>query len=258
MLERRKVSDETLLQSYRITNSVWKTGQEVGLCGQSVHERLVKLNIIQSAAYSDEDKARVLAEYESHADRGKLDELAKMLNRSKPNLARFARRFGLTKQNRTKPYLADSMSEIAFQRWHSLTKEQQALHGINLKKGWKAAWREIGGKRSFYRSAWEANYARYLEWLQERGEIKSWEHEPHTFWFLQIKRGTRSYLPDFLVVENNGSESYHEVKGWMSPASKTKIKRMAKYYPEVRLILIDKKVYKSIADKIGRLIPGWE
>lgn len=120
-----------------------------------------------------------------------------------------------------------------------------------------SGWSEIGGKRYYFRSLWERNYAHYLEWLKLRGLIKDWSFESHTFWFDKIKRGVRSYLPDFLVIECSGSETWHEVKGWMDSKSATKIKRMAKYYPDVKLIVIDKKQYSLIA-KYAALIPGWE
>ncbi len=123
---------------------------------------------------------------------------------------------------------------------------------------WKAAWREIGGVRKYYRSKWEANYAYYLQWLKENGEICDWTHEPKTFWFEGIKRGTNSYLPDFWVQEIGGAEAYHEVKGWMDDRSKTKIRRMAKYHPSVKLIVIDAKAYAAIKKSVQFLIPGWE
>lgn len=126
------------------------------------------------------------------------------------------------------------------------------------KCSWKAGWREIGGKRKYFRSKWEANYARYLEWLKEHNQIKEWQHENKTFWFDDIKRGCRSYLPDFEITNNNGSIEYHEVKGWYDDRSKTKTKRMAKYYPEVKLIIIFQKQYNDIKNKVGRLIKDWE
>jgi hypothetical protein len=86
---------------------------------------------------------------------------------------------------------------------------------------------EIGGKTFFARSSWEANIAAYLQFLKEHNEILDWEHEPETFWFEKIKRGVRSYLPDFKVTKNDGSFYFAEVKGWMDDKSKTKIKRMA-------------------------------
>lgn len=126
------------------------------------------------------------------------------------------------------------------------------------KTTWKAGWREIGGKRKYYRSRWEANYARYLQWLKEKGRIADWAHEPTTFWFEGIKRGTCSYLPDFLVMELGGAQVYYEVKGWMDDRSKTKIRRMAKYHPTVKLIVIQEKQYMAVAKAVGSLIEGWE
>ena len=123
---------------------------------------------------------------------------------------------------------------------------------------WKAGWREIGGYRKYYRSRWEANYARFLEKLRKDGLIKSWLHEPKTFWFDGIKRGCMSYLPDFEVIENGGRFVYHEVKGWMDDRSKTKIKRMAKYHPTTELVLIGSKEYKELDKKCRLVIEGWE
>lgn len=121
-----------------------------------------------------------------------------------------------------------------------------------------AGWRVIGGVRKFYRSRWEANYARYLQWRLERGDIARWEHEPETFWFVGIKRGVLSYLPDFRVTHASGRVEYHEVKGWMTPRSKTALKRMAKYHPDVALLLVDSRAYQRIAAGAGCLIKGWE
>ena len=126
------------------------------------------------------------------------------------------------------------------------------------KTTWKGGWREIGGMRKYYRSRWEANYACYLEWLKTGGHIADWKHEPKTFWFEGVKRGTVSYLPDFWVVENDGTDAFHEVKGWMDDRSKTKIKRMAKYYPDVKLVVIDSKGYTALRKSVSSLVPGWE
>lgn len=123
---------------------------------------------------------------------------------------------------------------------------------------WKAGWRDVGGQRCYFRSAWEANYARYLQFLLEHRQIAKWEHEPETFWFEAIKRGCRSYLPDFRVTELCGKVVYHEVKGWMDDRSKTKIRRMAKYHPHIKLLVIESKAYKSIARTASVLVEGWE
>jgi len=109
----------------------------------------------------------------------------------------------------------------------------------------------------FFRSAWEANYARYLNWLQSRGDIERWEYEPETFWFEAIKRGVRSYTPDFKVFEKGGFY-FVEVKGWLDPKSKTKLKRMKKYHPGVNVVLFGQADYKSLSRQLGGVIPNWE
>lgn len=122
---------------------------------------------------------------------------------------------------------------------------------------WKAGWREVASRRIYFRSRWEYNYAVYLQWLKSVGEIQEWEHEPETFWFSKIKRGCVTYLPDFRVTSRDGSVEYHEVKGWMDARSKTKLKRMAKYYPDVKLRVLDSKWF-SANGSILRGLPGYE
>lgn len=102
-----------------------------------------------------------------------------------------------------------------------------------------AGWRVIGGFRIYFRSGWEVKVAMFLQHRQEGLQIEKWEYEPQTFWFLEIKRGCRSYKPDFKVTEFDGSHYWLEVKGYMDPKSKTKIKRFHKYYPNEKLIILD-------------------
>ena len=106
----------------------------------------------------------------------------------------------------------------------------------------------------YFRSKWEANYALYLDFLIKNKQIKDWEYEKDVFVFDKINFGTRSYRPDFKIKNNDNSIEYHEVKGYMDGRSKTKLRRMLKYYPEIKLILIDQKVYLDIAKKIGKML----
>jgi hypothetical protein len=122
----------------------------------------------------------------------------------------------------------------------------------------KAGWYTVGGRRFYFRSGWEVNYALYLQWLLDKGQIQAWDYECETFWFGGIKRGVVSYLPDFKVTELSGKEVFHEVKGHMDSRSKTKIKRMARYHPTVRLIVIDAKAYRTLANQVKKLVPGWK
>ena len=122
--------------------------------------------------------------------------------------------------------------------------------------------RGIGGFREdlqkYFRSSWEANYARYLNWLVLQKQIRNWEYEPEAFEFKGIKRGTRFYTPDFKVERMDGSLEYHEVKGYMDQRSATKIKRFKKNYPNHKFVLIDKDVYRSIARTMKPLLATWD
>jgi len=127
----------------------------------------------------------------------------------------------------------------------------------------KAGWRIIGGKKIYARSCWEANFARWLQWQKENGLIYDWEHEPKTFWFEGIKRGCVSYKPDFRVFSLVGEERtidhyWVEVKGWMDPKSATKIKRFRKYFPEEKLVVVDKKWFAHNSVKLKLIIKDWE
>ncbi len=112
------------------------------------------------------------------------------------------------------------------------------------------------GKYIYLKSLYEINFCHYLNFLLQHKAIQSWEYEPDTFWFEGIKRGVVSYLPDFRVLENNGTFTYYETKGYMDQRSKTKLKRMAKYHPDIKLILVDKPIYESIKKK-SSMIKNW-
>jgi hypothetical protein len=171
------------------------------------------------------------------------------------------------------PETRQKISDISAERWRSMSDDERlewaqksiagrAKVGFSppqvARASWRAGWREIGDRSFYFRSRWEANYAHYLEWLRCRGEIIEWDYEPKTFWFETIKRGVCSYKPDFLVREKNGSYAWHEVKGWMDARSKTALSRMAKYYPNETVIVIDGPAYRSIRRSVLGVIPGWE
>lgn len=117
--------------------------------------------------------------------------------------------------------------------------------------------RTKGGKRkdlnnTFFRSAWEANIARYYNFINVK-----WEFEPKTFVFENITRGSVSYTPDFYLPE---LDKWVEVKGWMDGKSKTKLKRFKQQYPEEykKLQLITQKEYNEIKRKVAPFIKEWE
>lgn len=123
---------------------------------------------------------------------------------------------------------------------------------------WKQSWREVGGRTYFFRSRWEANYARHLESLRQAGDILSWEHEPRRFVFSLSESGVVSYLPDFRVHFLDGSFEYHEVKGWMDDRSRESIAGMRTFYPDAILVIIDSKQYKKLASQVHQRHGDWE
>ncbi len=123
--------------------------------------------------------------------------------------------------------------------------------------------RGAGGRRTdlsdvYFRSSWEANYARYLDFLLSRGQIASWDYECKTFIFERITRGTRSYLPDFKVRYVDGHHEWHEVKGWMDAKSRVKLERMAYYFPKETVVVRGSAWFRQASKSIAPMIPLWE
>jgi len=128
------------------------------------------------------------------------------------------------------------------------------------------------GKRAdlnnqFFRSATEANYARFMNFT---GVV--WKYEPEILYFEGIKSGCTSIKIDFYLPD---MDQWHEVKGELTQRTVTKIKRLKKYYPHIfdKLFLITQGKqslefaqqmripyirYEEIEKKVSRMIPGWE
>lgn len=107
---------------------------------------------------------------------------------------------------------------------------------------------------TFFRSKWEANYSVYLDFLIKQKVIRDWEFEAQTFFFEKIKSGTKKYIPDFKVTMIDGSTEFHEVKGFQAAKDKTKWRRMAKYFPDVKLVIIDKAFYNDLVKKMKTVL----
>jgi hypothetical protein len=141
-------------------------------------------------------------------------------------------------------------STVCVGRWRSA----DASTGYSRGKGGRRA--DLDNR--YFRSRWEANWARYLNLLVAQGVIARWEYEVDTFEFEGIKRGSRFYTPDFKVHYGDGSFVYHEVKGWMDPRSKTKLDRMKRRFPQVAIEIVDQARYRAIRETAAGLIPNWE
>lgn len=150
-------------------------------------------------------------------------------------------------------FVSGKATLLALQNRHKKGKMLVPRNNVS----WKGGIRKIGDCEKYFRSAWEANYARVLELYKKDGLIVKWEHEPDTYWFENISRGSRSYTPDFKVWLSETEFYYVEIKGWMDQRSKTKLERFAKYYPEFTVELIQADQMKSIKNTYKYLVE-WE
>ena len=104
-----------------------------------------------------------------------------------------------------------------------------------------------GGTRKdlgmYFRSGWEANFARIQNFLK-----KNWSYEPETF---ELKPWM-SYTPDFLV-----DDEYVELKGRMTELCEKKINLFRELYPEKTLIVITGVEYNKLRKEYKEKI-AWE
>lgn len=292
-----KATNEQLLDSYNRLKSVWKVASEFGMCGQSVWERLRKLGITDKDKWTPTQLEQLRQAYAGGKESPVyIDQLTKLLGKPKSSISRKAKELGLTSRIRRKSEaICKEMSKRskAWLETHSHPRgayktgkeiricprcnkffevfpsskqvycnrrcgnnHSQVQGNQGYAKGGKRE--DLGGQ--YFRSRYEANYARYLNFIiQNDKSIARWEFEPETFEFKNIKRGTRFYTPDFKVYFSDGHIEYHEVKGWDFPKGRTARKRFAKYYPQLILILIDEDWFKAVKRQgIDRLIEGWE
>jgi len=115
-----------------------------------------------------------------------------------------------------------------------------------------------GGKRPdldnvYFRSSWEANYARILNHLMNYYIIKDWQFEAETF-----DLGDAVYIPDFKIIGMDDVVAYHEVKGHMTAKAKQKLAKMEEQYPDVPLVLITQDRYEALKDIYSERLPNWE
>jgi hypothetical protein len=98
----------------------------------------------------------------------------------------------------------------------------------------------------FFRSTWEANFARICNYYGTE-----WEYEPEKFWLPDIKV---HYFPDFYLPEVN---CYVELSGISSPFKLSKIKNFSKNFPETPIIHITLEEWKGLSCH-SVLINNWE
>lgn len=294
----KKATDEQLLESYARKGNIWKVADEFGMCGQSVWGRLKKLGIEDKDRWTTLQLKELIAAYSvGNTEPINIDVLAAKTGKSKSNVCRKARELGLiTSRTRKKTTEVRQQMSLRTKKWlgenphpkgaYKTGKEirvcprcnrffdvfpssKQIYCGRNCGTNHSQSQGNQGyaksGKRSdlggqYFRSRYEANYARYLNFIiQNDKSITRWEFEPETFEFKKIKKGTRFYTPDFKVYFSDGHLEYHEIKGWDYPKGRTARKRFAKYFSHLTLLLINSEWFRAIKKQgLNKLIPEWE
>ena len=104
----------------------------------------------------------------------------------------------------------------------------------------------------FFRSRWEANVARILNFLSIE-----WIYEPRYF-CLRDDRSEKvrsAYVPDFYLPKTN---EYVEVKGYSSPEFLRKFGLFKEQYPNARIVLIDHDRYIELESRYKQSLVEWE
>lgn len=267
--------------------------------------------------FSEEEKEIIRDFYLNNPDEINLDKLSSLIHRPKTSIARYARKIGLTNQNRSRTeetvekvksginafmksdkylneiYPKQKQLLIFYLNYHHPkgmlgkhhnkdTKERMSASHIELSKNMtyeekhEIAMKAVETKRKnggfnttsnaysrchggyredlshYFRSAWEANIARILNYYSIL-----WEYECRRFDFEEEESEVLSYQPDFYLPQY---DIWIEVKGWMDDKSKKRLELFEMYYPceFKKLLLIDSQHY-LYADKIYRpVIDLWE
>ncbi|KKM75827.1 hypothetical protein LCGC14_1386370 [marine sediment metagenome] len=111
----------------------------------------------------------------------------------------------------------------------------------------------IGGKHYKFRSKLERNWAAYLQFLKESDEIYDWRFEQTRFTFPDEIRGVKEFLVDFDILHNDWTLEYYETKGWLQGRDVTKFKRVVKYRPEIKIVLVMATKQKKDASRIRQI-----
>lgn len=129
-----------------------------------------------------------------------------------------------------------------------------------------------------FNSATEANFARILDFVGAK-----WKYEERAFKFEGYKNKPFVYIMDFEITGKkklpDGLEhGFYEIKGYMNAASRNKLRRLKKCYPEefkrTTVVIYNKYkkkdiefceklgyrylFYDKLSDKYEPLIPTWE
>lgn len=124
---------------------------------------------------------------------------------------------------------------------------------IKNRKDEKHPFRGKAGKREdldnqYFRSTWEANYARILKYLNVE-----YQFEPEIIWLKKLDGSEISYRPDFKV-----GDLYIEIKGYWHEDAIEKMKMLKEQYPDIKLVIIELDKYNQLKKTYKSKVKVWE
>lgn len=111
-----KATNEQILAAYGKHGTLKLAAKELGMCAQSVHERMQKMGApcpIKFKRWTPEEDEIIRSEYNGLANSGRLKELASRLGRDYTTLASRAGELGVSNQKRPKLFLRNLVDEDA-------------------------------------------------------------------------------------------------------------------------------------------------
>lgn len=134
-------------------------------------------------------------------------------------------------------------------------KHRQKILGNKNRLGYPCSYSYYSGygrgrrkdlNNQYFRSKWEANFARILNYWKI-----PWEYEKTRF-----NLGDCTYCPDFKIYD---VEPYFvEVVGFFDDIHKNKLSLFQKMYPNEKIQIISSAEYKDLKDKFSTTIKNWE
>lgn len=215
----RKATDEEIVAAYKETGNIWKAAKLLGMGGQTIQERLVRIGVARSnRPFTEDEEDRLRREYLLFRDTGNLAALAQSMGRHKTHICTQARRLGLTDQKRGKfwfgkwKYMSEEAARALFEKFRarSMTMGQFCLkYGLD----------DLGFSRTmqrFFPDEWDAvieskaprdtmyRYGRAFEY-RTRDHLKS-------LGFF-VMRSPRSGSPiDLVAIRKGGSVLFVQCK----------------------------------------------
>ena len=126
-----KATDEQVRAAYERLGNVWKVADELGMCGQSVHERLRRMGVDTSLnLFTMEDEEYLAERYVPYRDAGALQVLADEMGRTKQFICRKAGEMGLTDKKCERRYLRvwkDMPREAVQGIWETFKRQRYGI-----------------------------------------------------------------------------------------------------------------------------------